>query len=47
MVSTRIFYASDVHGSEICFRKFVSAGKVYKADVVIMGARFYQAFLKL
>jgi len=33
----RIFFASDVHGSEACFRKFVNAGKVYKADVLILG----------
>jgi len=33
----RIFFASDVHGSEVCFRKFVNAGKVYKADVLILG----------
>jgi len=33
----RIFFASDVHGSEVCFRKFVNAGKAYKADVLILG----------
>lgn len=33
----RIFYASDVHGSEICFRKFLNAAKAYKADVLILG----------
>jgi uncharacterized protein len=34
---TRLFYCTDLHGSEICFRKFLSAGKVYDADVVLMG----------
>ena len=34
---TRIYYASDLHGSERCFRKFVNAGAVYKADAVILG----------
>lgn len=34
---TRIFYATDLHGSELCFRKFVNASKVYKADVLILG----------
>jgi len=33
---TRIFYATDIHGSDIVFRKFVSAGKFYKADTVIL-----------
>ena len=33
----RLFFASDVHGSEICFRKFVNAGKFYKADVAVLG----------
>jgi Icc-related predicted phosphoesterase len=32
-----MFFCTDVHGSEVCFRKFLSAGKVYEASVVIMG----------
>jgi hypothetical protein len=32
----RIFYTTDVHGSEVVFRKFVNAGKFYKADIVIL-----------
>ena len=34
---TRIFFATDVHGSSKCFRKFVNAGNVYNADVLILG----------
>jgi uncharacterized protein len=34
---TRIFYTTDIHGSEVCFRKFVNAGKFYEAQVLIMG----------
>jgi len=34
---TRIFFATDVHGSERCFRKFINAGKFYKVDVLILG----------
>jgi len=34
---TRIFFTTDVHGSEKTFRKFISAGKFYKADVLILG----------
>lgn len=35
--STRIFFATDVHGSERTFRKFVNAGKFYEANVLVMG----------
>ena len=34
---TRLFFATDVHGSERCFRKFLNAGKAYNADVLILG----------
>lgn len=37
---TKIFFTTDVHGSEKCFRKFLNAGKVYKADVAILGGDF-------
>lgn len=37
MAITRIFFTSDVHGSEICFLKFVNAAKAYRADVLILG----------
>ena len=33
----RIFFASDLHGSDRCFRKFLNAAKFYKADWLIMG----------
>jgi Icc-related predicted phosphoesterase len=33
----RIFFATDVHGSEVCWRKFLNAGPFHKADVLIMG----------
>lgn len=33
---TRIFCTTDVHGSDVVFRKFVSAGNFYKADIVIL-----------
>jgi hypothetical protein len=32
-----IFYVTDIHGSETCWRKFLNAGAFYKADVVIVG----------
>jgi Icc-related predicted phosphoesterase len=33
----RIFFATDVHGSDRCFTKFVNAGAFYNADVTILG----------
>ena len=33
----KFFYATDVHGSEICWKKFISAGKFYEADTLILG----------
>jgi len=36
-MAVRVFYASDVHGSEVCFRKFVNAAKAYKVDVLVLG----------
>ncbi len=33
----RIFFATDVHGSEVCWRKFLNAGAFHNADVLIMG----------
>jgi len=33
----RLFFCTDLHGSDVCFRKFLHAGNAYKANVVIMG----------
>lgn len=33
----RLFYATDIHGSEICWKKFLNAGKFYGAQVLILG----------
>jgi Icc-related predicted phosphoesterase len=35
--TTRIFFTTDIHGSERCFRKFVNAGKFYDASALILG----------
>jgi Icc-related predicted phosphoesterase len=34
---TRVFFATDIHGSEPAFNKFLSAASHYKADVLVMG----------
>jgi uncharacterized protein len=36
----RLFFATDLHGSEVCFRKFLAAAKFYEADVLILGGDF-------
>lgn len=33
----KIFYATDVHGSEICWKKFINASKFYQVDVILLG----------
>jgi Icc-related predicted phosphoesterase len=33
----KIFFATDIHGSEVCWRKFLNAAAFYKADMVILG----------
>lgn len=37
MSDLRIFFATDVHGSDTCFRKFINAAKFYQAQVLILG----------
>lgn len=34
---TRLFYAGDVHGSRVCWKKFVNAAGHYPADALVMG----------
>jgi Icc-related predicted phosphoesterase len=33
----RIFFATDIHGSEVCWRKFLNSAAFYKADLVVLG----------
>jgi len=37
VVFTRVFYATDIHGSEVAFLKFLNAASFYKAQVLILG----------
>jgi Icc-related predicted phosphoesterase len=36
-VKVRLFFATDVHGSEVCWRKFINSAKHYEVDVLILG----------
>jgi uncharacterized protein len=42
---TRVFFATDIHGSERTFRKFVNGAKFYKVDHIIMGGDITGKFL--
>jgi uncharacterized protein len=33
----KVFFATDLHGSEVCWKKFLNAAKFYGADVLICG----------
>ena len=33
----RVFYATDVHGSEKCYLKFLNTPSVYKVNTLILG----------
>jgi Icc-related predicted phosphoesterase len=35
--ATRLFYATDIHGSEITFRKFLNAARFYEVDALVYG----------
>jgi uncharacterized protein len=35
-----LFFATDIHGSEVCWRKFVGASSFYRADVLVLGGDF-------
>jgi uncharacterized protein len=37
MPNTLVYFVSDLHGSSVCFRKFVNSTKVYKPKVLILG----------
>ena len=37
MADRKIYFATDIHGSEVCVRKFLNAAKFYDCDTLIMG----------
>jgi Icc-related predicted phosphoesterase len=37
MADFRLYFATDIHGSDRCFRKFLNAASFYRADVLVMG----------
>ncbi|MGH3393432.1 MAG: hypothetical protein ACRDPO_01960, partial [Streptosporangiaceae bacterium] len=37
MADRKIYFATDIHGSEVCLRKFLNSAKFYGCDTLIMG----------
>jgi Icc-related predicted phosphoesterase len=35
--ATRVYFVTDLHGSSKCFRKFINAAPIYRADVLVLG----------
>ena len=35
--ATKLYFATDIHGSERLFRKFLNAAKVYGVQILILG----------
>ncbi len=33
----RLFFATDIHGSDICWKKFLAAAAYYNADAIVLG----------
>src|SRR5512146_190638 len=33
----KLFYATNVHGPDICWKKFINAAKFYEVDTLILG----------
>jgi len=36
----RFFFATDIHGSELCFRKFLRAPEFYNVDALFLGGDY-------
>jgi uncharacterized protein len=41
----RVYFASDIHGSDKCWLKFLSAAKYYQADVLMIGGDITGKFI--
>lgn len=39
----KLFFVTDVHGSEICWKKFINAGKFYETDAIILSGDIIQS----
>jgi uncharacterized protein len=37
MTEFKLFFATDIHGSDVCWKKFINAAKFYACQVLVMG----------
>ncbi len=37
MAEFKLFFATDIHGSDLCWKKFLNAGRFYGCSVLVMG----------
>jgi Icc-related predicted phosphoesterase len=37
MSEFKLFFATDIHGSDVCWKKFINAGKFFDCQVLVMG----------
>lgn len=37
MSDYKLFFATDIHGSDLCLKKFLNSGKFYGVDAIVMG----------
>ncbi len=37
MTEFKLFFATDIHGSDVCWKKFINAAKFYECQVLVMG----------
>ncbi len=37
MTEFKLFFATDIHGSDVCWKKFINAAKFYDCQVLVMG----------
>ena len=44
-MTTRLFFATDLHGSDLAFRKFLSAANAYKTKILVLGGDITGKFL--
>ena len=42
---TRLFYATDIHGSEVAYRKMLNAAKGYDTNLLVLGGDVTGKFL--
>ena len=37
MTDFKLFFATDIHGSDVCWKKFINSAKFFDCQVLVMG----------